>query len=202
MEKVSLWAEELEGRPFNAPEADQKNELSQQNKNLRLLSPIYQIEQNKGKLGDRTESTEIENSSIKNIDTVYLSILTLEYYASYALSHDSTPANDVIEYLLDKALLMNPCLTTKESRRIAEWVHNSLCNQLNDYKQFNFTYYDAIKHSMQRYEFRLIKIVSAENGHQCKITEEGITALLTYINANPKLQDEITSPGQAHINFS
>jgi len=193
MEKVSLWAEELEGRPFNAPEADQKNELSQQNKNLRLLSPIYQIEQNKGKLGDRTESTEIENSSIKNIDTVYLSILTLEYYASYALSHDSTPANDVIEYLLDKALLMNPCLTTKESRRIAEWVHNSLCNQLNDYKQFNFTYYDAIKHSMQRYEFRLIKIVSAENGHQCKITEEGITALLTYINANPKLQDEITS---------
>jgi len=193
MEQASLWPEELEDRPNNDPEADQKKDLAQQNKNLRLLSPIYQIEQNKGKLGDRSESTEIEDALTKNIDTIYLSILTLEYYASYALSHDSTPANNAIEYLLDKILLMSPDLTTKESRRIAEWIHNSLCNQLNDYKQFNFTYYDAIKQIIQRYEFRLIKIVSAENGHQCKITEEGVTALLTYINANPKLQDEITS---------
>ncbi|NOQ14480.1 MAG: hypothetical protein GQ583_08410 [Methyloprofundus sp.] len=196
MEQVSLWEEEEEKRqdsPSEDPKNDRKESFSQQNKNLRLLSPIYRIEQSKGKLGDRTESAEIDNPLSKNIDTVYLSILTLEYYASYALSQDSTPASHVIDYLLNKVQLMDTSLTHMDSLRIAEWVHNSLCNQADGYKSFSFPYYDALKQKMQRYHFRLIRIVKVDNGNHCKITEEGISALLTYITADPKLQEEITA---------
>lgn len=194
MKQAEFWAiKETEDEVNNDPEIEQKVEFTQQNKNLRLLLPIYRIEQSKRKIGERNESSQVNDSLSNNIDTIYLSILTLEYYASYALSHESIPITDVIDYLQHKIKLMSPSLATDEAHRIAEWLHNSLRNQVNNYKAFDFSYYDSIKQKMQRYEFRLIVTESSSDGNRCKITEEGISALLTYINANPKLQDEVTA---------
>ncbi len=194
MEQFAFWdEEEPEEKIDKDPEIERIAELTLQNQNLRLLMPIYRIEQSKGKIGDRNGFSQVDESQSKNIDTIYLSILTLEYYASYALNRESIPISDVIEYLQDKIKVMNPVLTANESHRLAEWIHNSLRNQNNDYKAFDFSYFNAFKQKMQRYEFRLIVTESSSHGNKCKITEEGIIALLTYINANPKLQDEVTA---------
>lgn len=174
------------------PENEHKNELNQQNKNLRLLMPIYRIEQNKNKVGGNSENSAW-SSLMEGVDTIYLSIMALEYYAAYALSRESIPANEVISHLQSKMQQMLPESGDEESRRISAWVHDSLCNQLENYKAFYFSYYDPVKKSVQRYEFWLIKIEKVGDGNECKITEQGISALLTYINANPKLQDEITA---------
>lgn len=195
MEQIDIWTDEQPDETSYQkidPESEHENELNQQNKNLRLLMPIYRIEQNKNKVGGSSENSAW-SSLMEGVDTIYLSILALEYYAAYALSRVSVPVNEVISYLQSRLQQMLPGLSDEQSGRISAWVHDSLCNQLENYKAFNFSYYDPVRQGMQRYEFWLIKIEKVGDGNECKITEEGILALLTYINANLKLQDEITA---------
>lgn len=195
MEQIDIWTDEKPDEMSYQqvdPENEHENELNQQNKNLRLLIPIYRIEQNKNKVGGSSESA-VWSTLMESVDTIYLSILALEYYAAYALSRESIPVNEVISYLQSRVLQMLPKLGDEESRRIVAWIHDSLCNQSENYKAFNFSYYDPVKQIQQRYEFWLIKIEKVGDGNECKITEAGVSALLTYINANPKLQDEITT---------
>lgn len=194
MDQVGLWAseepEEIEYQKQD-PEYERVKELNEQNRNLRLLIPIYRIEQNKSKFGSPAET---DSSLLADCtDTIYLSILALEYYAAYALSRESVPVTEVIAYLGSKVQSMAPDCDEQEAKDIAAWVHNSLCNQAENYKAFDFSYFDPSKRAMQRIDFWLIKIEKVENGNECKITEEGVSALLTYINANPKLNDEITA---------
>lgn len=194
MRQVDIWSrEDVEYQAELDPETERVQELTLQNRNLRLLSPIYRIEQNKGKVGTHSDRESPQQSLMETIDTVYLSILILEYYAAYALSRESIPADEVISYLQAKINVMNAMLDDEENRRIAAWIHDSLCNQADNYKAFNFSYFDSVKQTMHRYDFWLIKIEKVDKGNECKITEEGVSALLTYINANPKLQDEVTA---------
>lgn len=190
MEQTDLWSQdEDEDHVAQDPEVGRINELNKQNRNLRLLSPIYRIEQYKSKVGGKADMS----IAMDSIDTVYLSILVLEYYAAYALSRESLPVNEVIHYLQVKIEKMCPQLSSEDGYRISAWVHDSLCNQLENYKAFRFSCFNPVKQVMNYVEFWLIKIEKVQNGNECKITEEGVTALLTYINANPKLQDEVTT---------
>lgn len=194
MDQVGIWAnEEPEEANYQKqdPEYERTNELNDQNRNLRLLIPIYRIEQNKSKVGGQAEADG--SSFMDSIDTVYLSILVLEYYAAYALSRESVPAKEVIAYLGSKVLKMSTHFHPAESTRIAAWIHDSLCNQAENYKSFDFSYFNPSQQAMQRIDFWLIKIEKVGDGNECKITEEGVSALLTYINANPKLNDEVTA---------
>ncbi|WAK02241.1 hypothetical protein [Methylobacter sp. YRD-M1] len=193
MEQSDLW--DVDEDPIDDridPELEQVKYIARQNKDLKLLIPVYKLVQNKGFLGKKNEDAESERIT-RNIDTLYLSILTLEYYSCFAISHECIPAQQVIIYLKDKVRLMDDSLSDDECYRVAEWVHNGLCNQPDNYKAFNYPYFDPITKKNLIYEFWLIKIIDIEDGNRCKITEEGITLLFTFINADPRLEDEITS---------
>jgi len=194
MEQTNLWDDDegiVQNDPLD-PEIEQIKDITRQNKDLRLMEPLYKLVQNKGFLGKKNKDDNSERIT-KNIDPMYLSILTLEYYSCFAISHDSISAQEVIDYLKGKVATMDKTLTDDECYRIAEWVHNGLCNQQENYKAFSTPYFNGELRKTLLYEFWLIKIVDIDDGNQCKITEEGISVLFNIINADPRLEAEITS---------
>lgn len=151
-------------------------DLSPQQRNLLLMRPLLSLEETKNRFSD----PDVEGASLlAGVDTQYLSLTALNYMMEGSAMGEGYTQTDVVEYLADVVLAMQPGASLIRRQRISEIVVDSLDNAGNDYLPHSYEYFDAPSGEMRRYEFRLTTYEpDFDDTYRYRPTPEGYLVLL------------------------
>lgn len=127
-------------------------DLSRHQRNLLLFKPLFMLDLNKGRLTDGSQQL------FEGIDTHYLALTALDTMME-GTAGDATgaTAQHVLQRLAETATSMKPSISVAQAGRIADAVLGALDNKANNYRWFEFDYFDAAQGLTRKALFRLVE---------------------------------------------
>jgi len=165
-------------------------DLSRQQRNLLLLRPLFQLEFNKGRIGD--DKWDEQSSLLQGIDTHYLALTALDVMMEGTTTSTGATSQEVLNKLTDVARKMKPDLTMPQANKVADVVLGALDNKTSGYKEFSLDYFDAAKGATRKVNFRLVSFEpDMEDVSRYKPTPEGYLVYLGMLDLAPEDSQEL-----------
>lgn len=158
-------------------------DLSAQQRNLLLLSPLFELHQNKSHVANSDGAAGF----MTNIDTHYLSLSLLDFLMEGVAIGSGQYPEEVLQHLMALAGVIAPSLNHGDLRKIAEYVLGQVANSRENYKDFEREYFDAKTKCTQAHRFKLITFEpDLEENYLFKPTEEGYLVYLGMLDLSPE----------------
>ena len=170
--------------------------VTRQLRNLLLLSPLFQLEGSKARLGAEGEGL------LEGIDTLYLSLSLFDFVSERMVMDLGARRAEVLAHLageiarmeatLDRAALgRTRALDETQRERAAEQVLDALTNARERHRAFELDYFDAAAGTSRRLRFRLLRLTDEPDGVlRYLLTPEGLTAYLAMLDVDPALAQQ------------
>lgn len=164
-------------------------DLSKQLRNLLLLRPLFQLEQNKLRMGE--EGTP-DTSLFLGVDTSYLALSALDFMMETTTISMGATQEDVMSHLAEVSRQMKPALSSGQSHRVADTVLGMLDNKGNSYREFTYDHFDAAKSDIRTIRFRLVRYEpDHEDAYRYRPTSEGYLVYLGMLDLSPEDSQEL-----------
>lgn len=163
-------------------------DLSHQQRNLLLLSPLFQLSANRFRLGG-----ELRNPVLDVADTNYMCLRLFDYLIEGAPLQGGRTRRECMARLVECATEMAPLGTQAQLLEVAEIVLGALENSRDHYREFEERYFHAPSRQAKTFRFRLIalELTADDAGELLKLTAEGHIAYLAMLDLPADVGEEI-----------
>ena len=165
--------------------------LTRQLRNLLLLSPLFQLEHSKARLGPEGESL------MDGLDTLYLSLSLLDFVSERMVMDLGAQRTEILTHLCGEIVRLEAALPDATPRdesgrtRAAELILDALTNARDQHCAFEPHYYDASHGRYAVRRFRLLGLTDEPDGVlRYLLTSEGLTAYLAMLDVEPALAQQ------------